>query len=242
MWKTVISLVAALAFTGPVLAQPVDTAIVFSVDSSGSIDDGEFALQRQGYARALLHPEVQKAIRNGPAKSIAISFVEWSGPEIFTVVLGWTRITGLQDAEAVAAKLTAAPRTIFGGGTSLGGAIRRGIDMLAALPFDATRRVIDVSGDGPNNRGDIPPPARDRAVAAGITVNGLAILDFDDGLATYFENRVIGGPGAFVIGVDGFEDFAEAVRKKLVRELRITRLDADAGSRQSPSPGSSGSR
>ncbi len=146
--------VAVLLFLGflvwpaPAQAQRVDVELVLAVDSSGSIDHEEFRLQREGYARALTHPEVLKIIRRGPYRAIAVTFVEWSGPTINTQVVNWTRIAKAEDADIVAAQLLAAPRTIFGGGTALGGAIDLGMALLAESPFKGSRRVIDISGDG----------------------------------------------------------------------------------------------
>ena len=202
-------------------AQGVDLELVLAVDSSGSIDGEEFELQRVGHASALTHPDVLAAIARGPYRAIAISFVEWSGPTISTEVVPWTRITDAASAAAVAGRIVAAPRTIFGGGTALGGAIDHGMALLARNPYRGLRRVIDISGDGPNNRGPWPTKARDAAVARGVTINGLAILDFDDGLVEHFRDEVIGGPGAFVLAANGFGDFARAVVKKLLQELNL---------------------
>ncbi len=202
-------------------AQGVDLELVLAVDSSGSIDGEEFALQRLGYARALRHPDVLAAIARGPHRAIAVAFVEWSGPEISTEVVPWTRITDAASAAAVAERIVAAPRTIFGGGTALGGAIDHAMALLARSPHRGLRRVIDISGDGRNNRGPWPEAARDAAVARGITINGLAIVDFDDGLVEHFRDYVIGGPGAFVLTAAGFDDFARAVIKKLLQELNL---------------------
>jgi len=210
----------------PAAAQRVDLELVLSVDSSGSIDGEEFVLQRQGYAQALTHPEIVAAMTSGPYKSIAVTLVEWSGPEIHNQVVGWTRIASKADAEAVAHKLILAPRTIFGGGTSIGGAIAMGTQLLRENGFQGTRRVIDIAGDGPNNRGPWPGDLRDAAVAEGITINGLPILAFEgDWLANYFREAVIGGPGAFVQPAQGFVDFARAIRKKLLQELQMSRRD-----------------
>ncbi len=214
---------------GGAAAEPVDLELVLSVDSSGSIDNGEFALQREGYARALTHPEVVAAIRRGPHRAIALTFIEWSGPDIRTDVVGWTRISGGADAEAVAATLRSAPRTIFGGGTSLAGAILAGAAAFEANGFEGVRHVIDISGDGPNNRGSSVTAARDAATARGITINGLPILEDDEGLALYYRDFVIGGPGAFVQPAQGFADFERAVRRKLLQELNLSEgIGADA--------------
>jgi hypothetical protein len=236
-----LSCIALLA--GAARAQNVDLALVLAVDSSGSIDSREFALQRMGYARALVHADVLSAIARGPHRAIAVAFVEWSGPEISTEVVPWTRITDAASAAAVAARLAAAPRTIFGGGTALGGAIDHGMALLARNPFPGLRRVIDISGDGPNNRGRWPDRARDEAVARGVTINGLAIEDFGLGLVEHFRDEVIGGPGAFVTSADGFDDFARAVLKKLKRELNLAAVAKTTRSiRSTPNMPGSGCR
>jgi hypothetical protein len=213
----------ALGAPGGLCAQAVDLELVLSVDSSGSIDSDEFALQREGYARALTHPEVLKAIASGPNKAIAIVFIEWSGPGIATRVIEWTRIAGKEDAEAAAGLLLTAPRTIFGGGTSLGAAIEDGIAALEGNAFQGRRQVIDISGDGFNNRGIAPEDARVEAVRRGITINGLAVDEFGGALEAYFRAAVIAGPGAFAISATSFEDFHRAVVRKLLREIFISR-------------------
>ena len=211
------------AFAGtPCRADPVDLELVLSVDSTGSIDNLEFRLQREGYARALTHPEVISAIGRGPHRSVAITFIEWSGPDIRNRIVGWTRISGAADAAAIADVLLKAPRTIFGGGTSIAGAILNGVAEIEGNGFEGTRRVIDISGDGPNNRGPSVTGARDLAVGRGITINGLPILEDDDGLEGYYRAFVIGGPGAFVQPAQGFADFERAVLRKLLQELNLS--------------------
>jgi len=123
--------------------------------------------------------------------------------------------------------LLSLPRTIFGGGTAVGAAIDLGMEMLGRNPFTALRRTIDVSGDGVNNRGRPAEIARDEAVAQRVTINGLAIVEFGQDVETYYRDRVIGGPGAFVIRADGFADFARAVRRKLILEIALA--DATGG-------------
>jgi hypothetical protein len=211
-----------LVFAGAARAQPVDVAIVLAVDSSGSIDSREFTLQREGYARALTDPRVLQAISGGPRGAIAVALFEWSGPALDTLVVPWTRIATAADAEAVAAVLRAAPRSIFGGGTAVGAAIATAANLFPGSGFEATRRVIDVSGDGANNRGPAAEPARDLAVAAGITINGLPILGVEAFVDRYYRESVIGGPDAFLIVAQGYDDFARAVLEKLYRELRIS--------------------
>lgn len=215
----------ALAAAVPALAEQVDLELVLSVDSSGSIDGEEFLLQREGYARALTHPEVLKAILSGPHKAIALTLVEWSGPAIRTRVVGWTRIAGKEDAEAVAVQLLSAPRTIFGGGTSVGAAIEHATAEFDGNGFEGGRRIIDISGDGYNNRGIAPEETRTEAIRRGITINALAVDIPGGGLEAYFGRAVIGGPGAFAVSANGFADFHRAVVRKLLREIIVS----DAG-------------
>jgi len=193
------------------------------VDSSGSIDDEEFVLQWLGYARALTTPRVLKAIRSGRHKSIAVIFSERSGPEIHNRVVGWRRIATEQDARRFATHLVKALRLIFCGGTSPGGAISFATVLFDGNGFEGSRWVIDIFCDGWNNQGPWPETPRDIAVASGITINWLAIVDYgDDGLEENFRTSVIGGIGAFAMEAEGFKDFAQAVVKKLIREIYIS--------------------
>jgi hypothetical protein len=206
----------------PAAGEPVDLVLVLSVDSSGSINPREFALQREGYARALTHPKVLRAIADGPHRAIAVTMVEWSGPAISNIALPWRRLAGAADAEAVAAVLRTSPRSIFGGGTAVGAAILNATGLFEGSGFEGTRKVIDVSGDGANNRGIPPEGPRDLAVARGITINGLPILGEEAGLDRYYRDSVIGGPGAFVVVARDFDDFERAVLDKLIQELRVS--------------------
>lgn len=224
--RAVLALFVAALSTAAIAAEEVDLALVLAVDSSGSVDAEEFALQRRGYAGALIHPDVLGAIRRGAVGAIAVAVVEWSGPTFRNIVVEWTKITDQASAEGVAAKLVGLPRTIFGGGTAVGAAIDLGMEMLAKCPFAGLRRTIDVSGDGVNNRGRAPDLARDEAVAERVTINGLAIVEFGNDIEGYYRDHVIGGPGAFVIRADGFADFARAVRRKLILEIAQAEDDA----------------
>jgi hypothetical protein len=205
---------------------PVDVALVLAVDVSRSVDADEARLQRLGYRTALTEPQLIQAIRGGMMGSIALAYVEWAGIEYQRLVLPWTRIGTLQAAEAWATALDEAPAASLSW-TSISGAIDFSRRMLEACPFEATRRVIDVSGDGVNNSGPPAEEARDRAVAEGITINGLPILNDRPTfgrrppipLDIYFRESVIGGPGAFMIAAEDFADFGQAVRRKLIREI-----------------------
>jgi hypothetical protein len=192
---------------------------VLAVDASGSVDDDRFELQKQGYARALLSPRVLNAIRNGNEQAIAVSMVQWTGPTLHVIMVPWTVVKDQRSAQAVAALIGAAPRQIFGGGTSLSGAIDFSVTMLNASPYRGARRVIDISGDGSNNLGRPAEQARDEAVKMGIRINGLPILAVEPDLDVYFRESVIGGPGAFIIPVKSYDAFAEAILRKLVAEI-----------------------
>ena len=206
--------------------EPVDVALVLAVDVSRSIDEEEARLQREGYRAAVSDPRVVEAIRGGMMGAIAIAYTEWAGIEFQRLVLPWTRIAGPRDAEAWAAALAQAPRSSLSW-TSISGAIEHARGVMVACPFEATRKVIDISGDGVNNSGPPAEAARDRAVAEGITINGLPILNDRPTfgrpppmpLDQYFRESVIGGSGAFMIPAEDFEAFGQAVRRKLIREI-----------------------
>jgi hypothetical protein len=216
--------VLAIAFAFPAAAQrdsgqPVDLALVLAVDASGSVDQFRFELQKQGYVAAFRHPRVIGAIQSGPTQSIAVIMMQWTGPALQVTAVPWTKISDAASANAFADKIAAAPRALFGGGTSISGAIDTAMALLFDNPFKATRRVIDISGDGSNNRGRPAAQARDEAVRAGVGINGLPILALEPDLDRYFEQNVIGGPGAFVIAAKNFETFGDAILKKLIAEI-----------------------
>src|SRR5436309_6220829 len=133
--------------------QSVDLALVLAVDASGSVDRVRFELQKQGYIAAFRHPRVIGAIQSGPTQSIAVIMMQWTGPALQVTAVPWTRISDAASANAFADKIAAAPRALFGGGTSISGAIDTAMALLFDNPFKVARRVIDVSGDGSNNRG-----------------------------------------------------------------------------------------
>lgn len=225
-------LVICASFAGPLRAAEVDLEVVLAADVSRSIDDAEFELQRKGYAAALSDPRVLKAIASGPHHAIALAFVEFSGDADQQVVVPWTALRDEEGAGVVAARLLRAPRS-FMGRTSISRAIDFSVAQFAAAKWRAARRVIDVSGDGTSNSGPELRKARATALARGITINGLAIInDRADmnfsvhthppgGLPHYFQRRVIGGPGAFLIVVKDFQSFADAMANKLAREINI---------------------
>jgi len=218
----VLSCAAALLLgaLSPVQAQtPVDLQLVLAVDASGSVSHDRFELQKQGYVAAFKHPRVLQAILSGLNQSIAVTMVQWTGPALQEVAVKWALINDVGSAKAVADAIDTAPRQLFGGGTSISGAIDTGVALINDSPYKGARRIIDISGDGPNNRGRLVTQARDEAVAARIGINGLPILALDPTLDQYFEENVIGGPGAFVIAAKDYETFVEAILKKLITEI-----------------------
>jgi hypothetical protein len=222
--------VGCLMGSPPARAETVDVALVFAADVSRSVDDDEFKLQRQGYAAAVTNPRVLQAIAAGPHGAVAICFIEWSGPEEQQVVAEWTVVRDGESAGAFAATLLSAPRS-FVGRTSISAAIDFSRAYLAKAGVASERRVIDVSGDGTNNSGRPVLDARDEAVTAGITINGLAIINEHpnpgyfahtqppEGLPEYYRQNVIGGPGAFLLVVQDFSTFGDAITNKLVSEI-----------------------
>jgi hypothetical protein len=205
----------------------VTVAIVLAVDTSGSVSNARFELQRQGYSAAFRSPQVVNSIRSLATQAIAVTMMQWTGPRLHVVVADWTLINDKASADAFAAAIDAAPRQLFGGGTSISGAIDYSRVLLAGNPFRATRQVIDISGDGSNNSGRSVTQARDEAVADGIGINGLPILTVEPGLDHYYYDNVIGGPGAFMIPAENYDTFADAILKKLINEIAKAEPSAD---------------
>ena len=204
----------------PVWAQTaVDLRLVLAVDASGSVSDERFRLQQRGYAEAFRNSRVLEAIRSGQARSIAVTMTQWTGPTQQLQVVPWMVITDEASMLAFADAIETASRQLHGGGTSISGAIDHAMTLFPQSKFTGARRVIDVSGDGANNRGRPAAEARDDAVRAGVTINGLPILALEPNLDQYYLNNVIGGPNAFSIVAETYEAFAEAVVKKLITEI-----------------------
>jgi hypothetical protein len=212
-------------------AEEVDLLLVLAVDASGSISEDRFRLQRQGYADAFRDPKLHAAVASGPSGSVAVAMFQWTGPGMQVPSVPWSRLSDPASAAAFARRIEAAPRMLFGGGTSISGAIDHSMRLLTAAPFQAPRRVIDVSGDGANNRGRPAWQARDEAVAQGVTINGLPILAMEWNLDDHYQEEVIGGPGAFMIPVASFEEFAPAVLRKLVTEIAWAPVQRFSGAR-----------
>src|SRR5918992_3743156 len=162
----------------PAFAQTaVDLQLVLAVDASGSVDQRRFELQKQGYVAAFRDPRVLHAIQSGATQGIAVTMVQWTGPALQIQVLPWTVIKDAATAHVFAAAIAATPRQLFSGGTSLSGIIDYAVPLMQESQFQGTRRVIDISGDGSNNRGRPAANARDEAVRAGIVINGVPILE-----------------------------------------------------------------
>jgi len=204
----------------------VDLELVLLADATGSIDDAEIRFQRQGYAEAITHPAVIAAIEDTAHGRIAVTYVEWGHAGSQHVVVDWTLVDGEATAAGFAAALMGPPRLAYGG-NAIGAALLFGKAQIETNGIEGLRRVIDLSADSAANSSGPPIElARDEVVAAGITINGLAVLcrqcsgrpiNYD--LEAAFADRVIGGPGSFVITADSPETFAEAVRRKLILEI-----------------------
>lgn len=237
-WFSPICVFAAgIVTAGLASAQPresVDVELVLAVDISASMTLDELRIQRDGYAAALTDRQVVRAITSGAYGKVAITYFEWAGVTSQKIVMPWTVVANKADAERVADRISALPAW-QPRRTSISGALDFGAGLLAQSPFKGIKRVIDVSGDGANNEGPPVAPTRDTVTAQRITINGLPVMSGDaprpydvPDLDRYFAECVIGGPGAFVVPVNGWEQFPEAIRRKLLLELadRPPRNDA----------------
>jgi len=211
-------------------AEPVDLLLVLASDVSRSVDHPKFLLQREGYATAISDPQVLDAIKSGPHQKIAVCFVEWSGFGAQKLVIPWSKIDGAGPARKFGDQLLELPRS-FADRTSISGGIEFSYAQFEGAPFEAPRRTIDVSGDGTNNAGRDVKIARDEVLAKGVVINGLVILSDrpvpwnaehtnpPGGLAKYYQDNVVGGPGAFVLVAENFQSFGRAIVKKLIAEI-----------------------
>lgn len=196
----------------------VDLALVLAIDCSFSVDSGEFAQQMEGLGRAFMRPEVKKAIAQGTRQRIAVAAIQWSDDRNQMVIVPWTIISGGPDADELGQRLVSMGRQLKEGGTSISTALSFSASLLQLAPV-AERKVIDVSTDGRNNSGPPVAPVRDRVVAQGITINGITILNEWPTLDTYFENNVAGGVDHFVIPANSYDDYGDAILRKLLREI-----------------------
>ncbi len=231
-----VALLLSVSVLSSALAVDVDVALVLVTDVSRSIDDAEFKLEKDGYASAFANQKVLDAIRGGPAGQIAVAYVEFASSFEVRTVLDWTVIRDRASAQTFVERLSAAPRT-FWGRTAIGAGIEQAIQLLAETGLNPARRVIDVCGDGTSNAGRDVAQVRDEAVRAGITINGLAIINDrpvswsfahvqpPGGLANYYRDNVTGGPGSFVLEVHDFSSFGAAMTRKLVQEIAVGPAD-----------------
>jgi Protein of unknown function (DUF1194) len=211
--------------SSPAIADCPDLSLVLAIDSSGSIDPGEYALQTLGYAAAFRSHGVKRALASAGVVDVAV--VYWADADFTFQTLPWVRITSPQGADAVAAMLLAAPRLVSGD-TDIGNGLALAIDMLTHHSRCSARSIVNVSGDGQESGSPKRKPrsplalVRDRADELGVIVNALAIENEDPGLAQYYHDNLIAGPGAFVMQVRDFTDFGAAIEQKLVREISLT--------------------
>lgn len=199
----------------------VDVHLVLAIDSSSSVTMDEYYVQLEGYAKAFAHPDLWAAIRDGRHGAVAVALFEWSGSGQQVVNFDWRILDSDEALRRFAGELALAPRLVIGGETALGEALLFGLALLDSAPGAATRQVIDISGDGPSNRGVAVAAARAEVLSRGVTVNGLPVVNEVPGLAAYYANEVVGGDGSFVLSARDYEDFADVILRKLVRELRV---------------------
>jgi hypothetical protein len=241
MPKTIAAVVGALlvllvGIGTAARAEQVDLQLALIADVSRSVDNDEFLLQREGFASALTDPRVLSAIRSGAVGAIGVTFIEWSGDDEQKVVVDWTVIRDGESGAVVADQIRTAPRS-FTGRTSISAAIDFTVRRFEASGLTSARKVIDVSGDGTNNAGRDVTSARDEAIAKGFVINGLAIINLNPnfgfiahtqppgGLPNYYRQNVMGGPGAFVLQIDDFHSFADAMATKLLNEIAVREFD-----------------
>jgi hypothetical protein len=204
----------------------VDVELILAVDVSYSMDMDELAIQREGYAQAIVSKEFLQALKTGPTGKISVTYFEWAATNDQKIIIPWRVIDGPETADAVADEIMKTPIR-RASRTSISGAIYFAMPLFDANPYRGLRRVIDISGDGANNNGSPVTIARDTALAKGITINGLPIMVKEpsystmdiDNLDFYYEDCVIGGPGSFVVPIKDRDKFREAIRSKLVLEV-----------------------
>ena len=197
----------------------VDLALVLAVDCSSSVDVADFRIQMDGIAASFRNPPLVEAIAGGSYRRIAVTLVQWSSRNSQAIAIAWRVLTSRLELEDIAQETERAARHWQPGGTGLAAAVDFSVSLLATLPVAASRRVIDVSGDGEDNEGGDPARARDDALRLGITINGLPIVSGSPDLTAYYQNRVVGGPGSFVIPAEDIWSFREVMTRKMLREV-----------------------
>lgn len=227
LWLCVVSLLgllmaapaAAAAAPGPQPVGAVDVALVLAIDASGSITGGDLEFELQGHAQAFRSAALAEAITSGPHHAIAVALVTWSGPGTAAVLVPWTRIASAAEAGSFADRLDRVARPGQAGSTAIGSALDAIRPLFDRPGLAGARKVIDLVSNGFSNSGAEVEAARDRTVAAGITINALALLDDYDWLESYYRESVIGGPGAFVRAVATRDAFVGGLMAKLVAEI-----------------------
>ena len=217
-WGGLILVIAAV-LAGPARGAAVDLKLVLAVDTSSSVNYEEFGLQMRGLAAAFKDERVVRAIEAAGERGIAVCLMQWAGTAQQTTAINWVHIRDADSAHRFSGVIQATPRLFPVGSTDLGGAIDYGAHLIGDDLFAAPRRAIDISGDGRASAGVEPALRRDEALRTGITVNGLAILSEEPDLEGYYLSHVTGGPASFVVVADDYGDFAEAMVRKLVREI-----------------------
>ena len=197
----------------------LDLALVLAIDCSSSVDDGDYKLQMQGIAAALRNPALYAAIAAATYGRIALALVHWSTSKSQSLAIAWSSIASPEDLESIARQVESAKRKWTPGGTGLANAITFSAALLQTLPAVAARHLIDISGDGEENDGGDVDAARASALAQDITINGLPIVNGSPSLESYYRGAVIGGPGAFIVPARNLQSFAEAMSRKLLREV-----------------------
>ncbi len=197
----------------------VDLALVLALDGSASVTFDEFNLMAGAMGAALRDPEVVAGLTGGPARASLGALLLWSGAGAQEVMVDWTRIGSPAEAAGFAGQVENVPRVVRAGATAIGEALLAALTLLAHAPAPARRQVVDMIGDGRSNDGIAPAPVRDRMAAAGITINGLCVLHEEPDLLESYTREVIGGPGAFALPCPDYPAFADAMRRKLLREI-----------------------
>lgn len=200
-------------------ANGVALELILAIDCSSSVQPEEYALQMRGVADAFRSPAVIQAISSATPNGIAVTLVQWSGESMQTQAVPWTHVHDKKSAAAFAQEVETSPQYMQWGATAIGEALSFSVGLFEDNGFDGVRKVIDVSGDGSSNQGEFPTVVRPLVIAAGVTINGLAILNDEPDLAKYYKQQVIGGPRSFVETAKNFADFAAAIRRKLIREI-----------------------
>ncbi len=223
---------ATAAAQEPASERQVDLELVLAVDVSSSVSAEEFELQIRGLAEAFGDSRVVQAIRTSGDLGVAVALVQWSGDRKQVLAIDWTLVRDQESALVFSHALADTPRFLVGGGTAIGAALEYAIAQIEGNGFVGRRKVIDVSGDGRANQGVHPIPLRDAAVALGITINGLAILNEDRTVDGYYLANVIGGTGAFVMTANDYQAYAQAILTKLIKEIAGAPIAARPRDRQ----------